>query len=871
MGDRARRARRPGLVRLPVAALLRARAVPAARRRAVVRRGPACRRRAGCRLGRGRVGGSAGARTGSRPRGSAQRSRLSRRRTWRTPARRSPTCRWRSRRRSHSRSPSPGGSSSRESPPVSRRARSTRASCWRPLCSSPAGGSGGGSAERRGSARSPSPSRARSCSSTPAARSTTRSASSGSRARAGSASRTTRRRRSRSSTGSGRQRPHRPARGRRLGRGALAAPPCRPRAPRWVGVYAASLLPLEAHFDRYVLPLVAPLGVLAGRVRVLAPAALILLAVPLAWTLADNAELRRTDTREVAQPGSALVPAGEMVATDPSTPPLDGRRSVGLPLPRPADGSDPTRPTWTRSGGGRALGARHRRGRGPCPRGSRPLPGRGGVPRRAAATRAASAVRRRAVRHRGSRARGSRSTVCSLAAMSVEPAVRPESEELPLRPTPAPDLGPAVGTRHALAVGFAVFVSGRRPARARDRREPSRRALLRQFALRLGRADRRRPRRALDRLLAPAARSPTGCPRPGCCSPRCRRARCSCSLIPFVDEPILEWVVTWDPGPRLNPLIAAIALFGIPSVVFATVTPIAVRLLAPVGASASGGRRGASSPSRPPAASRARSRRPSSSSRSSARSSCSGQAAAVLLAGVALVALVERMPVAFAAALAATVGAAAASASLAPEQGGRLEGAAAQNWSPIYRERRAGGRRGRRSRRRRLRRRLPQGHAVPRPRGGRRRGLALPALRQLLPERDVSARPFATRFEYIDFFNLGLAYNPDARRVLFVGLGGGSAPKRLWRDFPQLDLQVVELDPVVRGRGVPVLPAAAQPAPPRRGRGRAPLPRPERRALGSDRDRRVLRRLDPVPPDDGRVHRAACSRGSRPAASSSRT
>ena len=58
-------------------------------------------------------------------------------------------------------------------------------------------------------------------------------------------------------------------------------------------------------------------------------------------------------------------------------------------------------------------------------------------------------------------------------------------------------------------------------------------------------------------------------------------------------------------------------------------------------------------------------------------------------------------------------------------------------------------------------------------------------------------RPFETRFPYTDYFDLGLAYNPDARNILFVGLGGASAPKRIWRDFPSLDLQVAELDPVV--------------------------------------------------------------------------
>jgi spermidine synthase len=61
----------------------------------------------------------------------------------------------------------------------------------------------------------------------------------------------------------------------------------------------------------------------------------------------------------------------------------------------------------------------------------------------------------------------------------------------------------------------------------------------------------------------------------------------------------------------------------------------------------------------------------------------------------------------------------------------------------------------------------------------------------------VLGRPFRTRFRYTDYFDLGLAYNPGARRVLFVGLGGGSAPKRMWRDFPSLRIEVAELDPDV--------------------------------------------------------------------------
>jgi spermidine synthase len=58
-------------------------------------------------------------------------------------------------------------------------------------------------------------------------------------------------------------------------------------------------------------------------------------------------------------------------------------------------------------------------------------------------------------------------------------------------------------------------------------------------------------------------------------------------------------------------------------------------------------------------------------------------------------------------------------------------------------------------------------------------------------------RPFATEFSYTDLFSLATLYRPSADSMLFLGLGGGSAPKRMWRDFPELRIDVVELDPVV--------------------------------------------------------------------------
>src|SRR5712691_7659250 len=69
----------------------------------------------------------------------------------------------------------------------------------------------------------------------------------------------------------------------------------------FVLVYFIDLMTLRAHFDRYVLPLVPPLAALAGRLRALAPVTLLLLVVPLTWTIRDDKRLTRTDTRVVAQ------------------------------------------------------------------------------------------------------------------------------------------------------------------------------------------------------------------------------------------------------------------------------------------------------------------------------------------------------------------------------------------------------------------------------------------------------------------------------------------------------------------------------------------------------------------------------------------
>jgi spermidine synthase len=268
-------------------------------------------------------------------------------------------------------------------------------------------------------------------------------------------------------------------------------------------------------------------------------------------------------------------------------------------------------------------------------------------------------------------------------------------------------------------------------------------------------------------------------------------------LVPIIDKPVLEAVVDWDPGPRLNPLIAAIALFGLPSVVFASVSPIGVRLVARSVATVgrTSGRLFAISTAGSIAGTFA-----------TAfilipefgTNQLLGQSAAVLFAAVAVFAAAERLAIVAGLAALACVGATLVSFELAPDQGGRLEGAAARNYSPVYRLRgdAVGADLDQAS----------QGFDVLFQKDTQYHGLAVvqdEGSRFLRFDSSFQSGmyrddPYKTRFEYSDYLHLALAYKPDARDVLFIGLGGGSAPKRMWRDFPNLRIDVAEIDPVVR-------------------------------------------------------------------------
>jgi Dolichyl-phosphate-mannose-protein mannosyltransferase len=112
----------------------------------------------------------------------------------------------------------------------------------------------------------------------------------------------------------------------------------------FVLVYFVDLMTLDAHFDRYVLPMVPALGALAGRFRSIAPVTLLLLVIPLAWSVRDTKELTRTDTRVIAHRWvEQHIPPGTHIAVDPSTPRFEGLGVLRLELPGPKRAFDSNR------------------------------------------------------------------------------------------------------------------------------------------------------------------------------------------------------------------------------------------------------------------------------------------------------------------------------------------------------------------------------------------------------------------------------------------------------------------------------------------------------------------------------------------------
>jgi hypothetical protein len=112
----------------------------------------------------------------------------------------------------------------------------------------------------------------------------------------------------------------------------------------FLAAYALSLAPIEAHFDRYVLPLVPVAAVMAGRARLLVPFALAAMLMPLWWSVEDARSLTGRDPRlDAAAWIDSVVPPRDRLAADPSTLPLTGRNVVRLELPGPGRPFDPRR------------------------------------------------------------------------------------------------------------------------------------------------------------------------------------------------------------------------------------------------------------------------------------------------------------------------------------------------------------------------------------------------------------------------------------------------------------------------------------------------------------------------------------------------
>ena len=59
------------------------------------------------------------------------------------------------------------------------------------------------------------------------------------------------------------------------------------------------------------------------------------------------------------------------------------------------------------------------------------------------------------------------------------------------------------------------------------------------------------------------------------------------------------------------------------------------------------------------------------------------------------------------------------------------------------------------------------------------------------------SNPYEGGFEYTDFFHVPMVLDPTINRVLFVGLGGGTGPKSFYKMYPEIQIEVVEIDPMV--------------------------------------------------------------------------
>ena len=325
-------------------------------------------------------------------------------------------------------------------------------------------------------------------------------------------------------------------------------------------VYWLTLMPHQAHFDRYVLPLVPVARRPRGRsVRWPSPIALVALVVPLV-VVVDDARDADADRHalDAADAGSSRTfPRDERIAADPSTLPLRGRDVLRLELPGPGRPFDPrSRP---RRASGREGSAGSSLGGSVTDRSSRPPTTTRA--RRRSTTRLArpASPRSRRPRTSGRRpARGSGSIGSTLSRWNGASRA-PRRRSPSASPSSSPGavlLGVEIAASRVLAptFGSSLFVWG---------------SLIGVVLTGL----------AIGYWAGGVARRPAA-RRRTCSSGRSRSAPCSCSRSRSSTSRCWSGSSPGIPGRGSTRCSPRSILFGPLSVVLASVSPIAVRLAA---------------------------------------------------------------------------------------------------------------------------------------------------------------------------------------------------------------------------------------------------------------------------------------------------
>lgn len=233
-------------------------------------------------------------------------------------------------------------------------------------------------------------------------------------------------------------------------------------------------------------------------------------------------------------------------------------------------------------------------------------------------------------------------------------------------------------------------------------------------------------------------------------------------LLPVVSRPILEAFAAWDLGPRASPLLASVVLFVLPSLLLGMTSPFAIKLaatdLATVGNTAG----------------------------VLYAISTAGSIAGTLLTAFVLI------PAMGVRAILYTLGAALlAFAVLLSRQAGRVARPVAAVMVLLVLVATASAQSG--ASRVVLQKDSVYHRILVHDEG---------AWRYLRFDRSLQGGmwlkdPTVSPLRYTDYVHLAWLFTPAIRRMLVVGLGAGSVPKRFLQDYPEVDVESVELDPVV--------------------------------------------------------------------------